>query len=234
MKSRTSGRPSKAEAGEAEGSQKLRYRTRYTEPVPSEPRSCSTVSDTVPLRAGQTNPIEARNRSPSTSPVPEAVGRILSWSDAEKRLVGAGAGPEQAGTDRTRHSGREPKRQKRGHKERDGPSPGQNARRTSRPGCVRGTGQGPGTCVTGNVLPSPTVSGERACTKQEEEGKQSRLASCHHTSSEYRLLQQQCEGERGRKQDSNNSESGNLGADTRREMGRRRMRMSAGRADLDV
>ena len=42
--------------------------------------------------------------SPSTSPVPEAVGRILFWSDAEKRLVGAGAGPEQAGTDRTRHS----------------------------------------------------------------------------------------------------------------------------------
>ena len=41
-----------------------------TEPEPSEP--AAAVSDAVPLRASQTNPITARNRSPSTSPVHEA------------------------------------------------------------------------------------------------------------------------------------------------------------------
>ena len=42
--------------------------------------------------------------SPSTSPVPHALGRTPFWSDAENCPVGAGAGPETAGTDRTRHS----------------------------------------------------------------------------------------------------------------------------------
>ena len=71
-----------------------------TEPVPSEPAATVTVSDAVPLRAGQTNPIKARNRSPSTSPVPDAVGRKLLFGPmAENDLVGAGRGRQRA--DRT-------------------------------------------------------------------------------------------------------------------------------------
>ena len=75
-----------------------------TEPEPSEP--AAAVSDAVPLRAGQTNPIKARNRSPSTSPVHEAHSdRSTFLSDGRKRSdrspVAAAArrtGPEQTGT----------------------------------------------------------------------------------------------------------------------------------------
>ena len=86
-KNRTSGRARKAEEGEEAGIQKLRYRT----------------GNAVPLRAGQTNPIKARNRSPSASPVPDAFARTSFGPMPKTRLVGAGAGPGVAGTDRTRH-----------------------------------------------------------------------------------------------------------------------------------
>ena len=86
-KNRTSGRARKAEEGEEAGIQKLRYRT----------------GNAVPLRAGQPNPIKARNRSPSASPVPDAVGRTSFGPMPKTRLVGAGAGPGVAATDRTRH-----------------------------------------------------------------------------------------------------------------------------------
>ena len=72
-----------------------------TEPEPSEP--AAAVSDAVPLRAGQTNPIKARNRSPSTSPVHEAQSdRDTFCPMAENGLSAVRSQPQRGGPDRSR------------------------------------------------------------------------------------------------------------------------------------
>ena len=72
-----------------------------TEPEPSEP--AAALSDAVPLRAGQTNPIKARNRSPSTSPVHEAHSdRSTFCPMAENGLIAVRSQPQRGGPDRNR------------------------------------------------------------------------------------------------------------------------------------
>ena len=96
----------KAEAGAAEGRKIEGFGTGSgTEPEPSEP--AAAVSDSVPLRAGQTNPIKARNRSPSTSPVHEAQSDESTFCPmAENGLVTDRSQPPRDGPDRTRPESR--------------------------------------------------------------------------------------------------------------------------------
>ena len=88
----------KAEAGAAEGKVSSFGTGSRTEPEPSEP--AAAVSDSVPLRAGQTNPIKARNRSPSTSPVHEAQSDNSSFVRWQK-TVRSQTGRSRSEADRT-------------------------------------------------------------------------------------------------------------------------------------
>ena len=92
----------KAEAGGGGGKETSSFGTgSRTEPEPSEP--AAAVSDAVPLRAGQTNPIKARNRSPSTSPVHEAQSdRSTFCPMAEIGLIAVRSQPQRGGPDRNR------------------------------------------------------------------------------------------------------------------------------------